>query len=55
MIQYLMDNWFLALVAIAGLVSIIGDVVAFFSMDPEKQNALIEQTLQEIGDDTWLN
>ena len=25
------------------------------SIDAEKQNALIEQTLSEIGDETWLN
>ena len=40
------------MISVAALMSekIIGE-----SMDPEKQNALIEQTLDEIGDDTWLN
>lgn len=40
------------MISIAALMSerIIGE-----TMDPEKHNALIEQTLDEIGDETWLN
>ena len=40
------------MISVAALMSekIIGE-----TMDPDKHNALIEQTLEEIGDDTWLN
>lgn len=33
--------------------SLISEKIVAASLDAEKQNALIEQTLKEMGDDTW--
>jgi F-type H+-transporting ATPase subunit b len=35
--------------------SLMSEKIVAASIDEEKQNALIEQTLEEMGDDTWLN
>ena len=35
--------------------SLMSEKIVAASMDEAKQNALIEQTLEEMGDDTWLN
>ena len=35
--------------------SLMYEKIVAASMDEAKQNALIEQTLEEMGDDTWLN
>jgi len=40
------------MISVAALMS---EKIVGASMDEEKQNALIEQTLSEMGDDTWLN
>lgn len=40
------------MISVAALLS---EKIVAASMDADKQNALIEQTLKEIGDDTWLN
>lgn len=37
------------------MASLMSQRIVAASMDEEKQNALIEQTLEEMGDDTWLN
>lgn len=34
---------------------LMSEKIVAASMDEAKQNALIEQTLEEMGDDTWLN
>ena len=41
---------FLLFISVASLLS---EKLVAASLDEEKQNALIEQTLREIGDDTW--
>ncbi len=33
----------------------MSEKIAAASLDEEQQNALIEQTLEEMGEDTWLN
>ena len=33
--------------------SLMSEKIVAASIDADKQNALIEQTLQEIGDETW--
>ena len=35
--------------------SLISEKFVAASLSPEQQNALIEQTLEEMGDETWLN
>ncbi len=35
--------------------SIMSEKIVAASIDADKQNALIEQTLEEIGDETWLS
>lgn len=35
--------------------ALLSEKLVASSLDEEKQNALIEQTLKEIGDDTWQN
>lgn len=35
--------------------SLMSEKIVAASIDADKQNALIEQTLQEIGDETWLS
>lgn len=40
------------MISVAALMS---EKIVAASVDTDKQNALIEQTLEEIGDDTWLN
>ena len=35
--------------------SLMSEKIVAASLDADKQNALIEQTLEEIGDETWLN
>ena len=35
--------------------SLMSEKIVAASMDEAKQNALIEQTLEEMGDDTWLS
>lgn len=35
--------------------SLMSEKIVAASIDADKQNALIEQTLEEIGDDTWLS
>ena len=37
------------------LAAVMAGRIAAASMDEEKQNALIEETLSEIGEGTWLN
>ena len=38
---------------IISVASLLSEKLVAASLDEEKQNALIEQTLREIGDDTW--
>ena len=38
---------------IVSVASLLSEKLVAASLDEEKQNALIEQTLREIGDDTW--
>ena len=38
---------------IVSVAALISEKLVAASMDPDRQNALIEQTLKEIGDDTW--
>ena len=38
---------------IISVASLLSEKLVSASLDEEKQNALIEQTLREIGDDTW--
>lgn len=40
---------------IISVASLLSEKFVASSLDKEKQNALIEQTLKEIGDDTWRN
>lgn len=40
---------------IISVVALLSEKLVASSLDEEKQNALIEQTLKEIGDDTWQN
>ena len=40
---------------IISVASLLSEKLVAASLDEEKQNALIEQTLREIGDDTWQN
>ncbi len=40
------------MIAVASLMS---EKIVAASIDADKQNALIEQTLEEIGDETWLS
>lgn len=40
------------MISVAALIS---EKIVAASIDADKQNALIEQTLKEMGDDTWLN
>lgn len=40
---------------IISVASLLSEKFVASSLDTEKQNALIEQTLKEIGDDTWRN
>ncbi|MCD8018880.1 MAG: F0F1 ATP synthase subunit B [Clostridiales bacterium] len=35
--------------------SVLSAKIVSASLDADKQNALIEQTLEELGDETWLN
>ena len=40
---------------IISVAALLSEKLVASSLDEEKQNALIEQTLKEIGDDTWQN
>ncbi|MDD7210619.1 MAG: F0F1 ATP synthase subunit B [Lachnospiraceae bacterium] len=40
---------------IISVASLMSEKIIAASIDEEKQNALFEQTLQEMGDETWLN
>lgn len=40
---------------IISVAALMSEKIVGASMDADKQNALIEQTLNEMGDDTWLN
>ena len=40
---------------IISVAALLSERLVASSLDEEKQNALIEQTLKEIGDDTWQN
>ena len=40
---------------IISVASLLSEKLVASSLDREQQDALIEQTLKEIGDDTWRN